>query len=425
MSNVLTSPVFDILRKQTTRNVVLEGSSSSTKTYSIIQHLLSIAIENSIGKNEPLQFLILRSRLTWLKSTVLDDFKKVAKGQFGIWNEDDFNKKDCTYQIGNAIFIFGGLDHEQGQKFHGMRNDYVWFNEANETDWHTVRQVTLRLKRQAFYDYNPNIPKTHWLLTNIRDRKDTVVIHSTYKDNPFLEESIIQEIEGYEPTPENIARGTADESFWKIYGLGKRADIKGLIFSIKTVEEFPKVDDWGYGMDFGFSNDPSTLIKCAEKDGQLYLHEELYERGLTNIMNPHFPTQASLEQRFNELNIPKNKIIWADSEDAKAIQDLQNCGWDVRPVVKGAGSIVDGIMSMKRYPINVTISSVHLTDEFYKYKWKEDRSGNCLNQPVDAFNHGIDGARYWEMSSASSNYSNAKPYVGSIKINMELNKYGY
>jgi phage terminase large subunit len=424
--NVKTSKVFDVLRTRKERAVVLEGSARSTKTYSMAQHYLNLALENETNKKEELRFIILRSRLTWLKHTVLSDFKTIAKDHFGIWNDKNFNKNESTYRLGNSEFIFGGLDHENGQKFHGMPSDYVWFNEANEIDHSTVKQIMMRMKKQAFFDYNPNMPKTHWLLTKIRTRKDCCVIHSTFKDNPFLEQSIIDEIKSYEPTDENITNGTADEAYWKIYGLGVRADVKGVIFNIKIVKEFPKIEEFCYGQDFGFSNDPTTLIKTGQYGGELYFHEELYEKGLTNIINPHNPSQPSIEQRYNELRIPKNKQIWSDSEDAKAIADLQNCGWDVLPVKKGAGSIVDGIMTMKRYPINVTEDSINLIDEFHKYKWKQDKSGNSLNVPVDAFNHGIDGCRYSTTSYIDpSAYGGKKAYVGSIKMNNGASKYGH
>lgn len=426
--NIQVSEVFNAIRQRDEKMLILEGSARSTKTWSIAQFFLNLALENELNAKEDLRFIILRSRLTWLKHTVLADFKQIAKKQFGIWREQDFNKHESIYRYGTSEFIFGGLDHEHGQKFHGMPSDYVWLNEANEVDWDTVKQITMRMKKRLICDYNPNIPKTHWLLTKLRRRKDSCVIHSTFNDNPFLEQSIIDEIKGYEPTPENIENGTADEAYWKIYGLGLRADIKGLIFNIliEKTKEYPTSKDFCYGMDFGFTNDPTTLNKLVEKNGVIHIHEELYERGLTNIINSHKPEQLSIEQRFIELHIPKDVPIWADSADAKAIADLQNCGWDVRPCTKGAGSIVDGINTMKRFVLKVTEDSVNTIDEFHKYKWKEDKSGVCANIPVDAFNHSIDGIRYASSEGIEGgNNTSGKPYLSSIKMSTGAEKYAY
>lgn len=394
--NVKTSKVFEMVRKRPERIIVLEGSTRSTKTYSLIQYWITLALENENNAKETLRFLALRQRATWIKHSLMADFKDIMKKQFGIWNEDNFNKKDSVYVLGNSEFIFGGLDHEGGQRFHGMPTDYVWFNEANEIDWPSVDQILLRMKKKAFFDYNPNINAQHWLLKRIKPRSDCVVIHSTYKDNPFLEDKVVAEIESREPTEANIKNGTADATIWKIYGLGLRAEIKGLIFpNVKAIKELPKCENYGFGMDFGFATDPSTLVQCFELNGELYLKERMYKHGLLDIVNPHDVTHPSVEQEFIDLKIPKVKKIWADSADPQAIKNLCICGWDMEGAKKPAGSILSGINLMKRYNLNVTEDSMNLLDELSKYKWKEDRNGTSLGEPIGTFNHIIDAARYY------------------------------
>lgn len=423
--------MFDALRANPSRITILKGSARSTKTYSLIQYWISLALDNDTKpKPEKLRFLALRQRLTWMRHTVVADFKTIMQTQFGLWDEDNFNKKESTYKLGNSEFIFSGLDDSGGQKFHGLALDYLWCNEANEVDWSSIDQLLIRMKKGAFFDYNPNINANHWLLKKLEERPDCTVVHSTYLDNPFLEQSIIDEIESREPTPANIENGTADAIIWKIYGLGLRGEIKGLVYpNIKIIKEMPTNDNFGYGMDWGFSSDPTTLVKCFEMNGELYLHEELYEAGLLDITNPHNPSAMSVEYRLAEKKIPKDKRIWADSSDPKAIKNIQYAGWDIDRVSKPPGSILGGINLVKRYPINVTEESMNLIDELQKYTWKENKNRESTTIPVDTYNHLCDGFRYWAWMELGD-YSHRRTGSGgcgimSVKMNTGADRYGY
>ena len=421
---ITTSKVFDGIRNSDSKIIVLEGSSRSTKTYSVIQFLISIALDNENRKRpRRLRIAIVRARLTWIKNTVLVDFKDILRDQFGMWDEKDFNKSEFIYKFGHTEFSFTGLDHEQGQKFHGAKYDYVWFNESLECDYPSVMQILLRLTGRAIFDYNPNFDERHWIETKIKTRDDACVMHSTYKDNPFLDEKIVDEIEKLEPTEENIRQGTADETSWKIYGLGLRAVLKGLIFQFSIIEMFPDRNDYVYGLDFGFSNDPTALTRGCIVNKELIIDELLYEKGLTNIDNPNYTSQMSIERRFAEIGVGSTKLIIADSSDPKAIQDIKNCGYNIRPCVKGPNSILSGINTMKEYPIKITERSLNTIDEFRKYKWLESRDGESTNKPIDKFNHCIDSIRYFiqgiEETGRRSNYG-----YDSCKARFNLSKYG-
>jgi phage terminase large subunit len=390
-----TSRLFEALRQRHEKIVVLEGSSRSTKTYSICQRLIELALQNERGrKPQRMRFLIMRQRLTWCRNTVFEDFKNILTDQFRLWRDEDFNSHHMSYRMGRSTFEFKGLDYEAGQKYHGAKYHYAWFNEALELDYASVRQILLRLIKQAFFDYNPNFTERHWIETRIKSRDDVAILHSTYKDNPYLDEAVIAEIERLEPTPSNVAQGTADETAWKIYGLGVRAEIKGLVFpNVAIVSGMPKdPEEIAYGMDFGFAADPTALIHGARKGGGLYLDELLYERGLTNVENPKYPEQPSIELRLRELKVPPDIAIWADSAEPKSITEIKNSGWNIYGVKKG--QIIDGIMSMRRFRIYITERSLNLIDEFRRYKWKEMRDGSTVNVPVAGKDHGIDAARY-------------------------------
>jgi phage terminase large subunit len=396
---VTTSPLFETIRSRTERVVILEGSARSTKTYSVLQYLIYLAVENENAKKpRHLRIAIVRSHLTWIRSTVLVDFKNILRDQFGLWNEASMNKTNLVYSLGKTEFVFTGLDKEEGQKFHGAKNDYVFLNEAIELNWPSVQQLLFRMPGRMLVDYNPNMDSRHWIETKLKKRPDACVIHSTFRDNPFLEDDLVQELERLEPTPENIERGTADEAQWKIYGLGVRAQIKGLVYpNWDMVPTMPKAEEYFYGIDWGFSVDPTALVQAAFVNGELYVQELLYERGLTNIENPSNTEQPSIERRLGELNVSRKFLICADSAEPKSIQDISNCGYNIVGVKKGPNSILNGISIVKRYKLHIVEPSPNLVTEITRYKWVEDKNGESQPMPVDNFNHLLDAVRMLAM----------------------------
>ncbi len=389
-----TSTVFSRIRKasQNSRIIVNEGSSRSTKTYSILQFIILNCLERKR------KITISRLKLTWLKTTVIPDFIDVMTTQFGIFDLDRWNKSDSKYVFENGSEInFIGLD--EAQKMHGMKQDIAWLNEAVECGHKDFEQIIIRTTEFIILDYNPSYEQ-HWIYDKVLPRNDCTLIHSTYLDNPFLNQSIIDEIERLEPTETNIEQGTADEVSWKIYGLGERAAHRGLIFSkVKVCDDFPPEDEWSrvfYGLDFGYTNDPSCLAKIVYSQGNLYAKEMFYKRGLTNIINSKNPSQSSIEQHLIDLEVPYGARIWCDAAEPKSIDDLYNCGWgNIAPADKGPDSVIAGIDTILRFNFFVTSDSVNAIKEKNNYKWKEDRkTGQALNEPIDNWNHFWDAVRY-------------------------------
>lgn len=390
---VKVSSVFTKLRKAAMRVVVMEGSSRSTKTFSIIQYILMRHQET-----KGLTTTISRKRLTWIKGTVLVDFFEIAMEQFGLPgpDSDNWNKSEMTYKVNGGEISFIGLD--EPQKLHGRKQDIAWINEAVEADKKDFNQLVIRTKEKIILDYNPSYEQ-HWIYDSVVPRDDCQFMKSTYKDNPFLSPDIIEEIERFKPTPENIRQGTADEVNWKIYGLGERAAHRGLIFGqVEICKDLPPSNEWKkvfYGLDFGFTNDPTALTMIVLAHGQLFFKQLIYKRGLTNIINPMNPKQDSIQGKLIQLGIPKNATIWADAAEPKSIADLNNCGWwGVKPADKGPDSIITGIDTIKRFKCFITEDSIDAIKEKNNYKWKEDKSGNPTNEPIDAWNHFWDSVRY-------------------------------
>lgn len=404
-TRIKTSRVFTKIRKASKRIIVNEGSSRSTKTYSILQYLIMQAHEKKR------RVTIARQRLTWAKATVMVDFFDVLEEQFGYshpQDSDSWMKSESEFTFPNgSIVSFIGLD--EPQKIHGRKQDITWVNEAIEASHKNYEQLGIRTTEQIILDYNPSVEQ-HWIYEKVIPRDDCTFIKSTYKDNPFLTPAIRHEIERLEPTPENIRQGTADEVSWKIYGLGERAAHKGLIFgSAKLVSEMPDPADWKksiYGLDFGFTNDPTALTHVVLAHGELWLNLKLYKTGLTNIKNPMNPKQPSIQEKFEELKIPKNVTIWADSAEPKAIADLKGCGYLIKGATKGPDSVTAGILTLKQYKINIVDETGDASKEKNNYKWKEDAAGNPTNTPIDKWNHFWDSARYpvfMEMRKAGYN----------------------
>lgn len=408
--DIKISKVFKKIYQANTRIIVNEGSSRSTKTYSIIQFLIDIGL-----KNTGLKFTICRLKLTWLKATLMPDFYDILENQFHCYNPAFKKDNGLRYILNNNEYSFIGLD--EAQKLHGRKQDYVWINEAIEAKQKDFKQFAIRTTKQIILDYNPSTD-SHWIYDTVITRDDCTFIKSTYKDNPFLTDVIINEIERLEPTPENIAQGTADETSWKIYGLGERASQEGLIFGgdVGLTDFWPPLDECKkrfYGLDFGYTNDPTTLIEIRLHRGILYFKELIFETGLVNIKNENRKGQKSIEGEMLRLEIPFNAHIWADSAEPKSIQEIRNAGWfNFRGAKKGADSIVNGIDTIKRYPSFITNDSVKLIKERNNYKWAVDKNGKATNKPIDNWNHGWDGIRYGCISELDKPV--AKPSVRTL-----------
>lgn len=393
------SRVLDDLMKSDVTGRVLEGGSRSTKTWSIIQWILLYCQSNRNGNKE---VTVSRDRLTWLKATVFKDFKEVLLKQ-GWWRDAHHNKSEMTYQLFGNEISFIGLD--EPAKLHGRKQNVFWINEAIGTPGSAYNptkdvfdQLEMRTTDGWFIDYNPKVT-SHWIYDSVLTRNDVQFIHSTMLDNPFLEPKIRHKILSYEPTAKNIAQGTADRVKWLIYGLGQRAQHEGLIFqNIHWVTNVPKEAKLiAYGLDFGFSNDVSAMMKVSILGGELWVEEVLYETGLTNM---------DLSRLFEKAGIRTSDEIIADSAEQKSIAELKAKGWSVTPASKGRDSILFGIDVLKKYKINVTERSTGFKQEVENYVWKEDaQTGRILNEPIDDFNHGWDAIRYVALEKLASKRS--------------------
>lgn len=355
-----------------TSTLIHQGGTSSGKTFGILLALFVFL------KDYPERLIVSVVSCTYphLKRGALRDFETITGILAGLTYS---NRTEHTYRVGNSVIEFFSADDDG--KVRGGKRDILFVNEANLIPFERYRQLALRTSRISIIDFNP--VAHFWAHTEFIGRPGAVFKRTTYRDNPATPEKIVKELE---------ALAITDPDFYRIYGMGYTGAIKGLVFPrIKTVSRFPEDPErFGYGLDFGYSQDVTALVQLGTARGELWGKQLLYERGLDNF---------DLRDRLKELQISRKSTIWADAADPKSIAELRKFGYNVRAAKKGPDSIKFGIGILKRYPINLTFDSPDWIEEGLKYKWATDKDGNTLPNPVDIYNHCWDAARYWAIES--------------------------
>jgi len=357
--------------------IINQGGTSSGKTVAILQCLFSIAIR------ERCDILVVGQSIPNLKVGALKDAQDIVDGS------DDlkklivaFNKTDRLYDfVSGSTMHFKSFQDFQDAK--SGKRDYSFFNEANGIPFDIFTEVRLRTRKQSFIDYNPNAE--FWVHEHLLGRPNTKFIRSWHEHNPFLSQAMRDKIEGLKEV---------DMELWKVYARGLTGKIEGLIFrNHSIVPEIPNDAEFiAAGMDFGFTNDPTTLIEVYRYNGELYLNELIYSTNLTN---------QDIGNRLKELNFNRSRQIVADSAEPKSIEELRRMGFNVQPAKKGADSIRNSIDILKRFKINITQSSVNTKKEFMNYKWSEKDA----SVPIDAFNHTTDAVRYVALNKLTNKSS--------------------
>jgi phage terminase large subunit len=366
---IQATTVFQNNWNATTRFVVNIGGSRSTKTYSILQLLIVKALES----NEPLVISIVRKSLPSLRISVMRDFLDILK-QLDLYNVEHHNKTENTYILKNTLFEFFSID--DAQKRRGTKRDILFINEANELSYEDFFQLNIRTTQQVFMDFNPS--EQFWFNDNLQSRDDVTIIHSTYKDNPYLNEEQIKEIERLQQT---------DLQYWTVYGLGEFAGSFTRVYSYIPVDDIPinSAKLVALGLDWGYSNDPTALVEIWKYNDDLYLNELIYSPNMTN---------QDIGEAMKQYNIDRYIEIIADSAEPKSIEEVRRMGFNIKPAQKGPDSVLNGIDILKRHRIHVTKQSVNIIKELNGYKWITDKDGNKLNKPIDMFNHALDATRY-------------------------------
>lgn len=400
MSFVYTTAIRK-LRTLKKRTKVVPGGQSAGKTYGIIPIEIDYA-----ARNPRTQTSIVAETIPHLRRGAMKDFIEIMQNT-GRWQTDHWNKTLLTYTFSNGSYIeFFSADMED--KVRGPRRKRLYVNEGNLLSFETYHHLATRTSESITVDFNPTA--RFWAHDELDPSTDEDVewLTLTYKDNEALDAALVKEMEKakgkafFNPDlPDDKLFDKTNikseywSNYWAVYGLGQLGVLQGAVFTNwKQVDYMPTYAKLlGYGLDFGYTNDPTALIGIYEADGQIYLDEIIYQKGLSN---------SELAAMMKSLGVKSTGVIYADSADPKSIAELRTYGFQVMPAKKGSDSVVFGIQIMQDLFFNVTKRSTNLIKELRNYVWLTDRDGKATNVPIDAWNHAIDSVRYYYQSKGQN-----------------------
>lgn len=352
-----------------------QGGTRSGKTYNIIILLITICLNPvffGYKPDEHISVSIVSQSLPHLKKGAIRDFLKILR-ENNLYDDKSYNKTNHVYTFGNGNYIeFASFETEDAARGPGRKILYV--NEANSISFEIFWQLLLRTEHKVLIDYNP-VDLYSWIYDKVRTREDCKFIQSTYLDNwDFLNESQRTEIENLK---------TLGGDFWKIYGLGEVGSGEGRIYSNwKRFDKYPdKIDETIYGLDFGY-NHPMSLTRIQFSDGIPYIDSMVYQSGLIT---------SDLIRIMNEQGISKSDYIYCDNAEPDRIEEITKAGYNAHPAMKDVDA---GIDYCKKLNLNIHSSAVDLIKEIQMYQYKKDKNGRLLDEPIKAFDDGMDSMRY-------------------------------
>lgn len=397
------------------KGVILEGGARSSKTWSVCFFIIYICL----FKETNCTINIVRETYNEFKTTLYLDLKKILP-MFGLPNPFENAKDVQSFKIGKNQINFIGAD--QSNKVHGATSDYLYFNEMLPIQEDVFRNLIMRCSKFWIGDFNPSVTE-HWIFNKVITRPDVGHLQTTFRDNPNVPIGQKIEILGYEPWlpgsyevidniimhdglevgpnnyppphPSNIDNGTADEFMWKVYGLGLRGAMRGVIFkNIIYIDKFPEDLAYIHANDFGFTTDPNALVKYSEEENNIYIELLSYEP---------IETPEELASFMEALHIDKSLPLPCDSSDkytgenkgtVEMVKGLKKQGYKAFKISK-TKSVMFWLNSMKKKKIHIVRNHLYsyARKEAENYRIKEI-DGIPINMPIDKFNHMWDAARY-------------------------------
>ncbi len=381
-----TTPVYDKTMDaiiKTSRFVSSCGGTRSGKTIANLQALYKIACQD----RTPSLTSVVSETFPHLKRGAIRDFSTALGEEY---DERRWNKSESIYTCpsGSLIEFFSA---DAPSKVHGPARDRLFLNEIQNIDYETARQLFVRTTGLVLMDYNPTA--SFWGNELIEPREECVTIHSTYKDNTFLSAEQIREIEA----------NKSDKNWWKVYGLGEFGTLDGLIYDFQLIDAMPEpaglTEVWG--LDFGFTHDPTAIVRVLADTRKkiLYAEEICYQTGMLN---------ADITAALQEAQLQRHTHVWADAAEPKSIAEIGRAGgFNIRACDKSApvrsSRLTFQLQWMQGWTLYVTKASVNLIKELRNYTWAKDRDGNLTNVPIDTWNHACDAMRYAAYSEIAGN----------------------
>lgn len=356
---------------------IIQGGSSASKTISILLYLIALA---QADKKRTLTSVVSES-IPHLKRGAIRDFINIMQSH-NYWCDKNWNKTDniYTFETGSQIEFFST---DNGDKLRGARRDRLFINECNNVTFEAFEQLEIRTKDFIFLDYNPT--NEFWVQTElVGKRNDIDFIILTYKDNEALDEQIVKALEQRQNRT----------GWWQVYGLGQMGEVEGKIYkNWQIIDDIPhEARLERYGLDFGYTNDPTAIVAVYYYNGGYIFDEITYTNGLFN---------KQIVDIFKDLEVAP---VIADSAEPKSIDEIKSYGISILPAIKGSGSITQGIQNIQYQKISITKRSVNLIKEYRNYLWQVDRDGKILNVPEGGLDHALDAVRY-AMTSIKKPYN--------------------
>lgn len=362
------------LDKMNSRVRICQGGTSAGKTIAILLWLINYAT-----KNEGKLITIAAVSYPHLRRGALRDFKNILT-ENNYWDYYGIvqNKAESTFTFYNGTTIeFVALDEGTAR---GARRDVLFINECNLIAHGIYDQLEVRTRELIILDYNPTTE--FWVHTDVIPTVEHDFDVFTYKDNESLEDSIIKSIESRKK----------NKNWWKVYGLGQIGELEGLVYSgWQVLTDVPKEAElMGYGLDFGFTNDPTAIIKVYKHNDGFILDEICYKTGMFN---------KDIAEVIKANNL-ENILGVGDSAEPKSIAELQSMGISIKGAVKK--NTDDSNTSYRTWAVNkiqemnisYTSRSVNLQTEYLGYMWETNRLGKTLNVPQDGNDHALDAVKY-------------------------------
>lgn len=360
------------------------GGTRSGKTYAILQYLLVKMIER-----EGINITVVRKTIPSLKRTVIKDFIDILKA-LGLWNEADYNGTDRIWNYYDSTIQF--ISTDDAEKLRGIKSDILFIDEASEIDEESYFQLSIRTTGQIILAYNPTVSPYHWL----RQMSDCERYVTTYRDNPYLPKEMVSAIEELQ---------SKNEKYWKIYGLGEFAPNEKAVYKFEIVDDF-EAEFVAFGLDWGYSQDPTAVVAVYKNGDNLYLEEVLYEKGLV---------LKDIADALSKKEIDKSYEIWCDSSEPRSIEELYRYGFNAKAVTKGKDSIKFGISVLQNHKIHILRTSQNLINEMYGYQYSTDKYGYVTDTPEGGLDHLLDAARYVGMMRLTQKATKKGTYAITVR----------